>query len=341
MNRNTSFTLVTEASIVPKVGDHFARKGWKVSREVKLRGRVADIVAVKDGEIAVVEVKSNVGDVNLGIEQALHHKQAANLAYLAVPNERADQGVVSTCRNLGLGLILVDGGVREVVKPVRGEALASVRRSVLHVKMKGGGVALRSSLERFFRSRAQILILKLLFLNPAGELHLNEMARRTGLSPSVVAKECAILLNLGVVKRTARGNQTLYQINKEGVMHEELKRIIMKYELLDVILANKFQGEKVRYALIYGSFAKGKEGEKSDVDLLVVGDMDEDHLLKAMHEVERETGREVNYVLWNEREFEAKVRGQIPLLGEISKTPVIMVVGEESEFKRAIKKRAD
>jgi predicted nucleotidyltransferase len=333
--------LSTEAAMVPKVGEHFARKGWKVSREVRLRGRVADLVAVKDGEIAVVEVKSNVGDVNLGIEQALHNKRAANLAYLAVPNEKADQGVVTTCRNLGLGLILVDGGVREVVKPVRGEALASVRRSVLHVKPKGGGMVLRSSLERLFRSRAQILILKLLFLNPAGELHLNEIARRTDLAPSVVAKECVILLSLGVVKKNARGNQTLYQINKEGAMHDELKRIIMKYELLDVILANKLQGEKVRYALIYGSFAKGRESEKSDVDFLVVGNLNEDHLLKAMNEVERETGREVNYILWNEREFEDKVRGQIPLLGEISKTPVIMVVGEESEFKRAIKKRAD
>ena len=327
--------------MVPRVGEYFARRGWKVSREVKLRGRVADIVAVKDGEIAVVEVKSNAGDVNLGIEQALHHKRAANMAYLAVPNERADQGVVTTCRNLGLGLILVDGGAREVVKPVRGEALASVRRSVLHVKPKEGGMVLRSSLEQLFRSRAQILILKLLFLNPAGELHLNEIARRTDLAPSVVAKECAILLSLGVVKRSVSGNQTLYQVSKQGVMHDELKRIIIKYELLDGILANKLRGEQVRYALIYGSFAKGREGEKSDVDLLVVGDLDEDHLLKAMHEVEKETGREVNYLLWNEREFEGKVRDQIPLLGEISKTPVIMVVGEESEFKRAIKKRTD
>ena len=327
--------------MAPKIGEHFSRKGWKVSREVKVRGRVADIVAVKDGEIAVVEVKSNVGDVHLGIEQALHHKRAANLAYLAVPNEKADQGVVSTCRNLGLGLILVDGGVREVVKPVKGEALASVRTSVLHVKPKRRELVLRSSLDQLFRSRAQILILKLLFLNPAGEFHLNEIARRTGLAPSVVAKECAILLGLGVVKRDVRGNQTLYQINKGGVMHEELKRIIMKYELLDVILANKLRGEQVMYALIYGSFAKGREGEKSDVDLLVVGELEEDHLLKAMHEVEKETGREVNYVLWNAREFEGKVREQIPLLREISKTPVIMVVGEESEFKRAIKKRAD
>ena len=65
------------------------------------------------------------------------------------------------------------------------------------------------------------------------------------------------------------------------------------------------------------------------------------YLQKAMHEVERETGREVNYLLWNEREFEGKVPDQIPLLCEISKSPVIMAVSEENEFKRAIKKRAD
>jgi len=55
------------------------------------------------------------------------------------------------------------------------------------------------------------------------------------------------------------------------VIHDELKRIFMKYEFLDELLASKLRTERVKYALIYGSFAKGTEGEKSDVDLLVVG----------------------------------------------------------------------
>lgn len=200
---------------------------------------------------------------------------------------------------------------------------------------------MKSHLERLFRSRAQILILKLLFLNPARELHLNDIARRTGLAPSAAAKECAVLLSLGVAKKTMRGNMTLYEINRKSVIHEDLKRIFLKYELLDVLLANELRSEQVRYAVIYGSFAKGTEGERSDADLLVVGSADEDGLLKAANEIERKSGCEVNYILWSDKEFEEKVRDQILLIREISKTPVIMIVGEESEFRRAIKKRPD
>jgi predicted nucleotidyltransferase len=327
--------------MIPKVGEYFTDRGWVVSRQVKLRGRVADIVAVKDGEIAVAEIKSNVGDANLGIEQALHHKRGANVAYLAVPKERADQGLVSTCKRLGLGLLLVDGAAREVVRPVRGEALASVRQAILRVKPKKNGMKVQSPLEKLFRSRAQVLVLKLLFLNPEGEFHLNDIARRTGLAPSVVAKECAVLLSLGLVKRSVQGNLTIYEINKESVIHDELKRVFMKYELLSEIIANKLHTERVTYALIYGSFAKGTEGGKSDIDLLVVGSIDEDDLLKSVNEIQKSTGRDVNYILWSEREFAEKVRSQIPLIREISKTSVMMIVGEESEFKRAIEKRAD
>ena len=337
--RNRTFTLVTEVAIVSKVAEYFESRGWKVSREVKLRGRIADIVAIKDKEIAVVEVKGSIGDAKLGLEQALHYKQAANLAYLAVPKERGDQEMVAICRNLGVGLMLVDGGVSEVVRPIHGEALASVREAVLHVRPKARETVLKSSLERLFRSRAQVLILKLLYLNPASKFHLNDIARKTGLAPSAVSKECRLLLSLGLVRKSVQGNLTLYEINRESVIHDELKRIFLKYELLDELLARKLRPERIRYALIYGSFAKGTEGERSDIDLLVVGDVDEDTLLKSVNEVERKTGREVNYTLWNEKEFAEKARGQIPLLREISKTPVIMIVGDESEFKRAIDQR--
>jgi predicted nucleotidyltransferase len=338
--RNSAFATTAEFTITSKVREFFTSQGWKVSEEGKLRGRIADIVATKDKEIAAVEVKGNLGDLKLGLEQTLHYKRAANVAYLAVPKERADQQLVATCRSLGIGLLLVNGGVLEAVEPESGNALASVQTAVFHPRQKPRAtVFLKSPLERLFRSRAQVLILKLFFLNPASKIHLNDIARKTDLAPSAVAKECKRLLSLGLVKRSTQGNQTLYEINKESVINDELKRIFLKYEFLDDLFASRLQPERVKYALIYGSFAKGVENEKSDVDLLVVGDIGDDPLLKAVNEVEKKTGREVNYNLWTEREFAEKVKSQIPLLREISRTPVIMIVGEESGFKRAITQR--
>lgn len=337
---NGTFGAATEPTITSKVREFFVNRGWKVKEEVKLRGRMADIVATKDDDIAVIEVKGNLGDLRRGVEQALHYKHAANFAYLAVPEQRSSDEIETSCKNLGVGLLLVNGGVAEAVRPERGQALASVRSAVTHARPRGQPtVRLRTSLERLFRSRAQVLILKLFFLNPRASFHLNEIGRKTGLSPSVALKECSVLLSLGLVRRSAQGNLTLYQINRESVIHEELKRIFLKYEFLDDLIAGRLPSEKVKYALIFGSFAKGTENEGSDVDLLVVADIDEGAVLKAVSEVERKTGREVNYNLWTEAEFEEKNKRQIPLLREISKTPVMMIVGDENEFKRSIAQR--
>ena len=51
----------------------------------------------------------------------------------------------------------------------------------------------------------------------------------------------------------------------------------------------------VRTAFIYGSFAKGKEKALSDVDLCIVGHIDEDQLIEKINAVEKSINREINY----------------------------------------------
>ncbi|MGA2875944.1 MAG: nucleotidyltransferase domain-containing protein [Nitrososphaerales archaeon] len=333
--------MSTEQISLSKVEKYFKDKGWKVSREVKLRGRVADLVALKDGEIALVEVKGASGDMHLGIEQALHQKNTANFSYLAIPKEQASNKIVETCRNLGVGLILVNHGVKETVKPAHARALQSVERILLGKPKKQEQVITSvTSLEMLFRSKALIQILKLLFLNSTLEFHMNDIARKVGLSPSTIAKETKILSELGLIEKRMQGNLVFYKINKKSLIYDELKRIFMKYELLDQILAAELPREQIKYALIYGSIAKGTEEAKSDVDLLVVGKVSEDALLNSVSKAQSKIGREINYILWSEKEFQEKSKQRVPLLKNISKTPIIMIIGDESEFKRSIKQRA-
>ena len=109
--------------------------------------------------------------------------------------------------------------------------------------------------------------------------------------------------------------------------------------MLDEIIAKDLSEEKIKYALIYGSFAKGTESQSSDIDLLVIGDVNENTLLRSISKTERTIGREINYLLWKENEFMERVEKKIPLMKEISKTRIIMIVGDEDEFKRLIEAR--
>jgi len=338
LNRNTSF-IETERVIVQKVAEYMEKKGWKTSREVKLRGRMADIVAIKDGEIAVVEVKGSSGDIQRGIEQSLHQKNAANFSYLVIPKYRVTNFIIHSCESFGIGLMLVNDGIKEVVKPIRSDALPSVKNILFKERQKPQRlVSIRSSLEHLFRSRAQVLILKLLFLNSTNEFHMNDIARKTGLASSTVAKEMPKIQSIGLVLRNSRGNLVFYRINNKSVIFEEMKRIFLKFEMLDEVITKGLSKENVKYALIYGSFAKGVESATSDIDLLVIGDVDENSLMKSVSKTERISGREINFVLWKEEEFLERVRKNIPLIKEISKTPIMMIVGDEDEFKRLVEK---
>jgi predicted nucleotidyltransferase len=97
----------------------------------------------------------------------------------------------------------------------------------------------------------------------------------------------------------------------------------------------------VHFALVFGSFAAGSETRFSDVDLLVVGDIGEEALMNALVDAEAGIGREVNYILWRADEFMERSMAGNHLLREIVSKPLVMLVGDENEFRRVVAGRYD
>ena len=93
---------------------------------------------------------------------------------------------------------------------------------------------------------------------------------------------------------------------------------------------------KAKYCFIYGSFAKGEETGSSDIDLFIVSEIKEDKLIKIIQKLEKAIHREINYVLWNENTFSQKAKSH-HLLKTIKKSKIIMLIGNENEFKKQIK----
>jgi len=193
-------------------------------------------------------------------------------------------------------------------------------------------------LERLFTSKSRVRLLELLLLNPTKEFHLREISRQTHVSAPYVRREMMNLMKLGLVLRRSRGNMTLFRFNRDSPIAEELKRIFLKTESFGGFIRSSLEeiGD-IKFALIYGSFAKGEEAETSDLDLFIVGKVNERKVLDVLERTEEHLGREINYIAWTEEEFKEKARDRIPLLGEIISTPVIMIVGDPDEFRKAVK----
>jgi uncharacterized protein len=78
---------------------------------------------------------------------------------------------------------------------------------------------------------------------------------------------------------------------------------------------------------IYGSFAKGNAGSKSDIDLFIVGDIEENELIPLVHESEEALHREINYTLMQPNELEQRKRDGDPFVTNVMKEQNIMITG--------------
>lgn len=190
-------------------------------------------------------------------------------------------------------------------------------------------------LEKLFNSKARFEILKLLLFNKDKEFHLREISKITKLASSVVFHELQNLKSLNLITYEKKANLAICSINENNPIIQDLKNIFIKTDLVGELITQKLK-EKVKFCLIYGSFAKGTETSRSDVDLLIISEMGEEDLLNIITSLEKETNREINYILWNEKTFIKKAKDN-HLLKTINSDKIIMLIGKENEFRNAIK----
>lgn len=182
-------------------------------------------------------------------------------------------------------------------------------------------------LEALISSRTRVRLLTLFLLNPKSEFYVREIVRKTGENINAVRRELNNLESFGLLVGKRKGNQQYYSVNTGHFLYPELQKIVLKTEGIADLLKRGLAGEEIACMFIYGSYAHGTAGEKSDIDLFIVGSIDEDRLIPVIHACEQETGREINYTLMTPAELEQKKSGQDPFVKNVMNEEKIVICG--------------
>jgi len=197
-------------------------------------------------------------------------------------------------------------------------------------------------LERLFTSRVRVRLLTLFLTHPGETFYVRQIVRLTGETYNNVRQELQNLAQLGLILSERRANATYYQANVQHFLFPELKRIILKTEAVGDRLREALTGLRdIRVAFIYGSTAKGTESPSSDVDLMVIGEVDLDALDRAIDSIEEEIGRTVNYTLFRVEEWQKRVAQGHSFLTDVLTHDKIFVIGDEDELSALGTGRAD
>jgi len=181
-------------------------------------------------------------------------------------------------------------------------------------------------------------VLALLLGRPDERFYLREIVRAVGGGLGAVQRELKRLVEAGLVEREARGHQVYFSANRDASIFLELQAIIEKtagaVDVLRTSLASLISQGRVELAFVYGSVASGKKTAKSDVDLLVVGDVSFEQIVPVLRAAEARLGREVNPTVYPVKEFRDKVKRGTPFLKRILAGPKLFVAGDDRVLGR-------
>jgi len=138
-----------------------------------------------------------------------------------------------------------------------------------------------------FKKFTGFKVLEYFILHPACEIHLKELARTLKISPGSAKLYCDLFESEDILISKRKGNLRLFRLNNDDFAVKEIKKtyylVLLKEKGIQDICKN------CSSLAIYGSFASGEFDEKSDLDILVIGNK-EDINYQLLHEIEDKVG---------------------------------------------------
>lgn len=183
------------------------------------------------------------------------------------------------------------------------------------------------------KSKLREDLLALYFTNPDKKYYLRELERILNYSVANIRRELIRLERTGLFQSENQGNQLYYYLNKSYPLFNEFKNIIFKTsgvpQLLNDILINF---KTISHAFIYGSFAKREQREDSDIDLMIIGKVNEDELISKLNKLEQKLQREINYTIYSKKEFDKKKEEGNSFILDVIEGKKILLIGNENEL---------
>ncbi len=178
-------------------------------------------------------------------------------------------------------------------------------------------------------------ILKLFFEDSKKEYYFREIAKNLKKEPSHYQKYLDNLVDDKILLDERRGNMRFFRLNKEHPLYEEIKSIISKTSGLENELKKLIDKlDNVECAFIFGSIARGTENNNSDIDLMLIGNIDQEALTIMVSSIEGKIAREINYHIYSSQEIIKKIKEKNNFISNIFLSPIIKLKGDPYDFTR-------
>jgi len=184
-------------------------------------------------------------------------------------------------------------------------------------------------LQQLFGSRLRARVIGWLFTHTDERFYVRQLTDLLGEDSTNLSRELARLESMGIVTSERDGREKYYRANADSAVFEELRSLAVKTTgILDVLReALAPHRSRIDVAVVFGSIADGTYTAKSDIDLLVVGDVEPLDLHAAISQAEERLRRSVNYTILSPEKFAKRRSEKEGFLADVLAGRKLTVIG--------------
>jgi predicted transcriptional regulator len=193
-------------------------------------------------------------------------------------------------------------------------------------------------IEQLFGSKTRVKLLQLFYSNPNRSFYVREITRKIDEQINSVRRELANLLNTGIITSDTSNNKVYYEVDQKYEYFAPLQEIfggvpkarrapVAKSKTAELPLPDETADLKalgnVEIAALMGQFTRD---DSTGIDVLVVGNVNQNALAKYVTELEKQEGKDLRYTVFSLDDFTYRLQIKDRFMGNVlrSKKQVLL-----------------
>lgn len=179
-------------------------------------------------------------------------------------------------------------------------------------------------------------LLSLFFNNIDRRYYLRDISNEVGISIGSVNPVLKELVHAGILEMQVEGKKKFYTANRFSPIFEELKGLVIKTVGVVEPVRHALEPlcDKINVAFIFGSVATGEDTGRSDIDLMVIGQLRPRDLSRVLYPIEKKIGREINPHVFSPDRFSKAFNENNHFLRSVVQTKLLFLIGDKDDLGR-------
>ncbi len=190
-------------------------------------------------------------------------------------------------------------------------------------------------LSTLITSKARVELITWFIIHPGERFYYRQLIDILNASKQSIQNELARLESAGLLSSQKEGNIRFFWVNKDFILYPEIKSMIFKtVGVGDELRESLSKIGDIKSAFIYGSVAKNLEDARSDIDVMVIGNVMVDAVHEAIMKAEEHLGREVNYSIFSPSDWKKQLKAKKGFASDVARDQKIFLIGNEDELRK-------